>query len=191
LNEILHGITVTGIKSVKLEQILDYLTNLIMCLEMMLKLLSDDWDSHKVGTMYQTVTKKPYPNQALMESLKQAIMSQKYLLSPAAGIVDHIPELEELSDSLYERIKEEYRGYYTEVGQLLPDNFGQFLLKNVEKYYRSKHITFTPGENLENWMERARKAYDAEVAQIKSTLGEHLSKGRKIALSQIQARNLI
>jgi hypothetical protein len=59
--------------------------------------LSNEWHSHEVSKMYEVISGgKPYPDAAFMASLKEAITDQKYLLSPAAGIVDHIPAIEYL-----------------------------------------------------------------------------------------------
>jgi hypothetical protein len=108
MNEILHRISPSGITMPTPALMLDYLTNMLMSIEMALKLLSNDWGTHNVGKMFETITGKPHDDPALMEAVKTAIMDQKYLLSPAVGIVDHIPELEELYDFPYLIIRSKY-----------------------------------------------------------------------------------
>ena len=58
----------------------------------MLKLLSGDWGTHDVGKMFEAVSGRPHPIPALMASLRDVIMNQKYLLSPTGGIVEHIAD---------------------------------------------------------------------------------------------------
>jgi hypothetical protein len=99
INETIHDITRT-IAMPNSEQILEYLSNMSMCMEMMLKLLSGDWRSHDVSKMYEIATGAPHPKPAFMASLKDAIMNQKYLLSPAGRIIEYVPELELLNDFL-------------------------------------------------------------------------------------------
>jgi len=62
--------------------ILEYLTEMVYCIELMLKLLSGEWQSHSVAAMYQTVFKQPHPDPDLLTDIKTALRDQKYLFEP-------------------------------------------------------------------------------------------------------------
>jgi hypothetical protein len=191
MNEILHRISPSGITMPTPALILDYLTNMLMSIEMALKLLSNDWGTHNVGKMFETITGKPHDDPALMEAVKAAIMDQKYLLSPAVGIVDHIPELEKLYDFLYLILRSKYAKYSVNVEQDLPDNFGQYLLANVERFYKGETVTLTPGTSFhDNWETESRR-YRENVESIKVTLREFFSNGGKVVLANFNTKALV
>src|SRR5262249_18489528 len=88
------------------ESVLGYWSNMVAALELLLKVLSDDWKGgksqygHDVGRMYDVVFGRPHSGSTFIESLKSAIRDQKYLFEPDPGIVNRIPEIESLWDEL-------------------------------------------------------------------------------------------
>jgi hypothetical protein len=193
MSDILHGITLSEIKMPSPGQILDYLSNMILCIEMMLKLLSGDWQTHNVAKMFETVTGRPYPNPALMESLKDAVMNQKYLISPAAGIIDHIPELEQLYDFLYGALKEKHGKFFVRVEESLPDDFGQFLLANVERFYKSESKPVPLGANIDirEKAEEFMASRNSYIDSIKLCLETYLSDGHTFKMNYFAGDVLI
>jgi hypothetical protein len=190
MNEILHGFGHT-LKMPTAFQMIEYLSNMCMCLEMMLKLLSGDWGTHDVGKMFEAVSGRPHPNPALMTSLRDAIMNQKYLLSPTGGIVEHIPALESLYDFLYRKLAENHEKFAVNVDVDLPDSFSQFLLAYVERFYKNESTRVPPGANTMATMEAHMGAYRAEVERVKRSLGTYLSNGHKLKMSHFNVRALI
>ena len=59
---------------------------------------------------------------------RDAITDQKYLLSPAAGIVDKVPAMEELRDFLFRSIQDKNKMFHIHIDKDLPDNFGHLLI---------------------------------------------------------------
>jgi hypothetical protein len=187
MNEILHGISPKTITMPTPFQILDYLTNMVMCLEMMLKLLSNEWNSHEVSKMYEVISDgKPYPDAAFMASLKEAITDQKYLLSPAAGIVDHIPAMEYLHDFLFGLIQKKYEAFDIHIEQDLPDNFGHFLMNHVGRFYLTKSV----GPKSRKDMAQSMSSFMGEIQAIKSSLAAFFAKGQKLSMDQFICRSL-
>src|SRR5262245_53780133 len=84
--------------------LLDYRNAMISTLELMLKLLSGNWQSQNVGAMYETIFGKPHTDPELMEYIKQALKDQKYLFEPASNLGHYIPEMESLYDELKVKI---------------------------------------------------------------------------------------
>ena len=88
------------------ESILAYWSNMVGAIELLLKVLADDWKDgeteygHNVGRMYEVVFGRKHADPAFMHSLKTAIMDQKFLFEPDPGIANRIPDLEQLWDEL-------------------------------------------------------------------------------------------
>ena len=57
-----------------LSLLLDYLSNMVPATELMLRLLSSDWDSHDVGKMHVTIFHKPYTKPDVMIWVQLAIL---------------------------------------------------------------------------------------------------------------------
>ncbi len=139
--------------------LLDYLSNMFFCLELMLKLLSKDWGSHNVADMYKEAFGCEYKNPDLMIRLKQAITDQKYLVEPASDIAQDIPELEELFRTLNAEIKSRYKVYSVEVNIELSRGLGEFLRDYAGLFYHRAH---RPGEGIDAGL----IAFQTEVKQI-------------------------
>lgn len=123
-----------------LEILLDYLTNMVYALELLLKAMADDWKTHNVGKMYESIFGKPHDSPHLMTILMGAILNQKFIYEPADRLMDHIPELEALWDELttefYQRPRLEHRTMQREVEA--PKELIQFLQDNFSRFYRAK-----------------------------------------------------
>ena len=85
--------------------LLDYLLNMIYAIELLLKLLASEWQSHEVDKMYEKAFGKPHVNPKLMDAIEKAIVDQKYILEPSSDLIEQIPEMEGLFESLQEPIR--------------------------------------------------------------------------------------
>jgi hypothetical protein len=141
-----------------LEVLLDYLTNMVYALELLLKVMANDWRTpgksrfrHHVGDMYQEIFGKPHTCPDLMTTLERAILNQKFIYEPADRLMDHIPELEALWDELttefYQRHWMEDTTVQREV--VAPRGFMQFLRDNLARFYRAKTHQWKPPQARE------------------------------------------
>ncbi len=173
------------VECITVTQILDYLTNMIQCLELSLKLLSGNWENHNISSMYEIIFSRPHANPTLMQSLKSAIMSQKYILGPAAGLIDHIPDMEALHDELTKVLSKNFPGYEYDIMQNLPDNFARFLHDNTVKF-----LPYSPKFNA-NGMTREQvdavllaqyASLDAIIDQARETIDVMTKDGGKLMM---------
>jgi hypothetical protein len=121
--------------------ILEYLTNMVYCIEMMLKMLSGDWGSHKVGKMYETVFGKPHANQVLMDEITIALRDQRYLFEPNGGLLAQIADLEELYDDLKGKICEIHPTFDISRAIPAPPAFLTYLRDNITRFHTKKGPT--------------------------------------------------
>src|SRR5262245_9047487 len=107
-----HYSTITTEPCLGLEVLLDYFNNMVYALELLLKVLSKDWDTsdgksrswHDVGKMYKLVFSRTYSGSPdLMKHIENAIRDQKFHCDPDNNLLDRVPELEALWDELYRR----------------------------------------------------------------------------------------
>ena len=88
------------------ESIFAYWSNMVSAIELLLKVLANDWKDgksqcgHDIGRMYKIVFGRLHADEAFIESLKSAIRDQKFLFEPDPRIANRIPELEQLWDEL-------------------------------------------------------------------------------------------
>jgi hypothetical protein len=136
-----------------LEVLLDYLSNMVYALELLLKVLADDWRTpgkshfgHRVGDMYQEVFGCPHPCPDLMPVLERAILNQKFIYEPADRLMDYVPELEALWDELttafYQRRWMEDIVVRREV--VAPARFIQYLRDNLDRFYLAQTYHWKP-----------------------------------------------
>jgi hypothetical protein len=184
LSEFLHGFVGDRLKLPQPAEMLDYLTNTIMYLEMSLKLLSGNWESHRVDKMYQIIFGKPHPDPGLMEALQAATKNQKYLLSPAEGIIDHVPELEALGDALYAKLKSKYPNRSLKVDEELPDSFSRFLLDNAPRLFKMRPVTIPSGRFDDPIVFDSLARHQRQLENIQDLLGEFLANGHKLSIAQ-------
>ena len=169
------------------DRFLDYLINMIQCLELLLKVLSVNWQTHDVGKMYKDFFKRDYVKPKLMEDLKSALMDQKYLLKPSAGLINHIPELEAQFDELYKALKEQCPKYHVSINQELPDSIARYLIENVARFYDTGSITVLPNSSqadLTALSDDLCEFRDREIESIRSNLETFISQGMKLRLAQ-------
>jgi hypothetical protein len=172
MRRVVGGFITFPVKVPSATLLLDYLSNMVSCLELMLKLLSGDWGSHKVGEMYKKVFGSDYAKSDLMDRLKDAIMDQKYLVEPASGIAHHIPELEELFHALEGKVKARYSKFSVQIDYELPRSVGEFLRDHAGLFY---HRPGRSGEGIDAGLAALR----TELDQITKNIDQYLSFGNK------------
>jgi len=91
----------------KVAMLLDYLSNMVLCLELMLKLLSQTWENHDLAPLYEKVFGTPYAKSSLLDYIKKAMFNQKYFFEPSSDLATHIPEMEELFLTLHSALLHE------------------------------------------------------------------------------------
>lgn len=126
-----------------LEVLIDYFVNMVYGLELLLKVLSDDWRKpgkthfgHKVGKMYKEVFSREHSNQEFITELENAILDQKFLCEPAKGLMNRIDAIESLWDELVQHYKLKYHGKINKVQiDIRADaDFGMYLAQNPYRF---------------------------------------------------------
>jgi hypothetical protein len=159
-----------------LEVLFDYLTNMVYALELLLKVMANDWRTpgksefgHHVGDMYQEIFGKPHACPDLMAILEPAILNQKFIYEPADRLLDHIPELEalwvELTTEFYERQWMEDTTVQREV--LAPPRFMQFLRDNLPRFYRPRTHQWKPPMAREHRVQMLQHQIQALQSELK------------------------
>jgi hypothetical protein len=163
-----------------LEVLLDYLTNMVYALELLLKVMANDWRTpgksqfgHNVGRMYEEIFGRSHACPTFMTVLERAIRNQKFIYEPADRLMDHIPELEALWDELttefYQRRWMEDTTVQLEV--VAPPEFIQFLRANLHRFYQGETYHLKPRLSPEHRVQRLQhhiKALQSELAQIQA-----------------------
>lgn len=156
-----------------LDVLLEYLTNMVYALELLLKVMADDWSSHDVGKMYQKVFDRPHSAPDLMPTLKKAIVDQKFIYEPADRLLDHIPELEALWDELttefYQRRWMENTTVQREV--FAPPKLMDFLQANLPRFYRAETYREKPKmirEHRIQMLQHYIQTLQSELAQVQA-----------------------
>ncbi len=140
-----------------LDVLLEYLTQMVYALELLLKVMSDDWRTpgkthfgHRVGAMYQDIFGRPHACPDFITALERAILNQKFIYEPADRLLDHVPKLEQLWDELtvefYRRNWMVDASVQREVNA--PPEFVEFLRQHLARFYR--------GETYRHWPRRPR-----------------------------------
>ena len=175
--EVVRGFLTFPVKTPRLTLLLDYLTNMVSCLELMLKFLSGDWNSHKVDEMYKTVFGADYTKSDLLLRLKEATMSQKYLVEPANNIANLLPEIEDLYEKLHGEIRSRHSQFGLEVEIDLDLGVGEYLRDNAMKFHKRSG---KPGEGLHEGL----RAYEGECERISTNIGIHLKNTKSFQFYQ-------
>lgn len=154
----------------------NYLTNMVFCIELMLKLLSGNWRSHDVGAMYQTVFGSAAASPQLMGNIKSAIMDQKYLFEPAAGLDANVPELETLYADILKKLKQTYPRFSITKTISLPKSFTEFIRDNAERFCRKQSERFGPGKPPPSdfWETHVAESHQ-QLQQVRQSFREHAS----------------
>jgi hypothetical protein len=163
-----------------LEVLLDYLTNVVYALELLLKVMADDWRTpgeskfgHRVGEMYREIFGRAHNCPALMTVLERAILNQKFIYGPADRLMDHIPNLEALWDEL---TAEFYRRHWMEDTTVqrevvAPLEFIQFLRDNLPRFYQAETHQWKPRLQPEEQIQLLQhriKALQSELERVQA-----------------------
>jgi hypothetical protein len=121
-----------------IQLLLDYLSNMVPALELMLKLLSGDSSGHDFAAMHCTVFGQPHPNPAFMAYLKQAMTNQKYLYEPVGREEWFFAEMKELDSKLSRLIAKKFPASTVYKDLLMPKLFTEFLRDSAQGEERLK-----------------------------------------------------
>lgn len=162
--------------------ILEYLTNMVYCVELILKVLSSDWKSHWVGVMYKTVFGQPHANPALMKEIEDALINQKYLLDPSGGLLAHIGDIEYLYDEVIAKLMSDQNFYWVEKCVPAPQSFLEYLRDNGARFYSKP---FPSQERMEGLTNDEREAlvhaeYQQDIDKMEAVLEDRLRSGQTI-----------
>ena len=141
MREILVGLGLPPHHEPSIATLLDYLSNMVYCIELMLKLLSSNWTTHNVGKMYEQVTGAPHSNVDLMNYIEGAIKDQKYLFEPAGGLEHCVPDIESLFDELNRALKRKYFSFEVNKKHEMPIALAEYLRDNATKFYSKQGPT--------------------------------------------------
>lgn len=144
-----HAGVITNQAGPGLTVFIDYFANMVYALELLMKVLANDWANgksrfrHDVDEMYREIFGRDYMKSNLLAALKEAILDQKFLFEPDPAIVDRVQEIEELWDELTEEFYRQFFGktfrYEKEV--TLSRKTVEYLAKNVGRFYTFRTIT--------------------------------------------------
>jgi hypothetical protein len=160
--------------------LLDYLTNMVYALELLLKVMADDWRTpgksrfgHRVGDMYQEIFGRPHACPDLMTVLERAILNQKFIYEPADRLLGHVPELEGLWDELTTEFY--HRGWMEDTTVqrqvVAPPGFMRFLRDNLRRFYRGQPREWNPPlarEHRLGVLQEHIKALQEELEQVQA-----------------------
>jgi hypothetical protein len=144
-----------------LNTLLTYFSNSVYGLELLMKLMSEDWgpdglqpskNGHNVGKMYTVIFQRPYAKSDLMQRLQRAILDQKFLYEPDGGLKDRVPELEALWDELeYQYTSSRWGTKYVVCKEIeMGREFSEYLRDNAPRYVSGESYTFTSKEHRVN-----------------------------------------
>jgi hypothetical protein len=151
-------LAVVGEPEPDIEVLLEYLTNMVYALELLLKVMSNNWKNHDVGGMYEQVFGKPHDSPELMDVLERAVCDQKFLFEPADGLVDHLPELEKLWYELQFKFDDLYfqANITVQHGVKAPPEFVQYLRDHLRRYLLAEGRPIVPPIPREQRVQRLR-----------------------------------
>jgi hypothetical protein len=167
-------------------QLLEYLTNMASALELMLKLLSGNWNNHNVGEMHKTVFGACHPDEEFMRQLEWAIKDQKYLLDPSTdpdqptgrSILHYIPELAALFDRLAHIMCHRYASYSVFRDEMLPMRVATYLRDNVKRFLESeKVVSQGPLRHDDSFIESLHTRREEQVKDAASMIDELINHG--------------
>jgi hypothetical protein len=157
-----------------LEVLLDYLNSMVQAIELLLKVLSNDWQTHDVAEMHRTVFGRDHQSPQFMQTLFDAIKNQKYLFGPAPGLIDYIPEMEVVWDELvWEFDKQSGWDIFSHFSDVsAPPSLVEFLGSNIARFldrpvYRS--VPVIPREELIRINEHRIRELEKENDRIRNT----------------------
>jgi hypothetical protein len=175
MREIVAGFRAFPVKVPKMSLLVAYLSDMAFCLELMLKFLSGNWDDHNVRKMYAAIFETEYTKSDFLVRLEQTIKSQKYLIEPATGIAEYIPEIEALYDALRGKVRTKQDRFSVQSEYELPASVGEFLRDHVARFYTGETIRVPPGANLKAISDHQMAAWEEDVKNIAANL-DHILK---------------
>jgi hypothetical protein len=173
--------------------ILEYLTNMVYCIELMLKMLSQDWGSHKVACMYETVFGVAHSNPALMKEIEDAVKSQKYLFEPHGGLLANIADMESLYTELIAKIRENRKAFSVTKQIEVPKQFLAYLRDNFKRFYRKEgpKLPRPPAlPRLEEEMKQHEEAVERDLKAIPENLERWLNSQHPVSFHHGQSAML-
>jgi hypothetical protein len=179
MRDIVEGFGLTPHTVPSVASLNTYCLNMVLCIELILKLLSNTWNSHSVGDMYLKAFGRPSPCEPLMEAIKEAVKDQKYVFEPAAGLADSLPDLEHLYDHLVWTLQQRYPKFFINKTVSLPPSFAIFVRDHAHRFTRHDAGTFSaanppPQDFMTIQMAEAQKRLHA----IRRTFAEHAAAGK-------------
>jgi hypothetical protein len=170
--------------------ILDYLANMIYCIELMLKVLSDSWTSHDIAAMYEKVFQRTYDDH-VMKEITIALRDQKYLFEPCGVLWQHVGTIELLYGELSEKLNEEHCLYEVSKQVTIPVEFLAFLRDNANRFYRKGKEDLRDKEAIDSMSpqeihERASREWKEDMDKLQASLTEWMKPDR-IFTAQYQA----
>ncbi len=155
------------------ESILAYWSNMVAAIELLLKVLADDWKAgksqyrHNVGRMYEVVFGRLHSDSVFVESLKSAILDQKFLFEPDPGIVNRIPEIEQLWDELTTKFYSQQTIYHCHIDKEvnLDKRCAEFFRDNIARFVPEGEFSLTQ-QSKERLLQRLKFKQDRLSEQI-------------------------
>ena len=180
-----------------LSNLLEYLSDMVPVIEMMLRLLSSEWDNHDVGKMYATIFHKPYTKPDVMICLTDAVESQRYLVeskphpakSQHATIAHYIPDLEALFDDLRNVMKQ--HSFMKEGGGIkevnLPLPFNDYIRTHVNRFLTAD--IYLPEHTIEQQLQ-AEGELEVKSPRIAEAIGKLCSSRTAISVKYQSVNNI-
>jgi len=155
----------------------NYFMNMVFCIELMLKLLSRNWTSHDVGSMYQAVFGNSHPSSQLLQDVRSAIVDQKYLFEPVSGLSGSVPELESLYDEILIKLKGRFPDFSIASTVTLPNSFTEYIRDHAARFCRLQSSTFD-ASNLPpaNFGEAHVADSHRQLQQVRQSFADHAGK---------------
>jgi hypothetical protein len=189
MSKIMHGLARVPHEEPTIAIVLDYLSNMAYTLELMLKLLSGNWESHAVGAMYEKVFGQPHTNRDFMDCLKLALTNQKYLFEPVSDpatansstIANFIPEMESLFHALRSKMLGQHRTFCVVKEFSLPLSFGEFLRDHAGLFFKGEtyHCDLTP-----EFVRQASVRHEEQLRSAASNIAEYLRMAKGVGVFQ-------
>ena len=112
-----------------------------------------------------------------MDDIKAAIMDQKYLFEPAAGLDGNVPELERLYADVLKKLKQSYPDFSIARTVSLPISFAEYIRDNAERFCRKESETFRPDNPppADFWEKHIAESH-RQLQQIRQSFRDHASK---------------
>jgi hypothetical protein len=173
--------------------LLDYLTSMVYCIELMLKLLSGNWRSHHIATMYKEVFGEPHPDPTLIADITTAIIDQKYLFHPSGGLAAKVEDLEALYQALISRVRERHPMFNVQVDIPAPPNLLPFLRDNLALYYvleGSKSVGPLSAINLPDMYAAIAPQYSENIRKMQEFIDELTKNGGQLTFHQGEMWNI-